>query len=155
MLTIKKCCVKIGVKGGEYMDLTTIGGRVWAVREKFGLSRREFAERLGCQDGEILNVEYNRLKKPEQKESLYRNIAAEFDVSLDWLKTGESCMFGCNSQDEIMLAYGELAARKDPNIDGIIQFLRSRTSDEMDVIINTLKDCLSLIEAAKNAKKED
>lgn len=137
------------------MEQQNVGDRVLQVREYFSLTRKQFAERLGITADELRNVESDRLKKPEQKESLYRNIAAEFGVSLDWLKTGESCMFGCNSQDEIMLAYGELAARKDPNIDGIIQFLRSRTSDEMDVIINTLKDCLSLIEAAKNAKKED
>lgn len=127
------------------MDITTVGGRVWAVREKFGLSRREFSERLGCQEGEIINVEYNRLKKPEQKESLYRNISAEFGVSLEWIKTGTGDMFGADDQDSVTQAFGELAARKDPVIDGFILFLRSRTPEQLELIADQLEDCLRLI----------
>ena len=82
-----------------YTDLTTIGGRVWAIRANENLSRRAFAERLGCQQIEIENIEYNKLKKPEQKESLYRNIAATFGVSLDWIKTGEGEMYGPEPRD--------------------------------------------------------
>lgn len=122
------------------MDLTTVGGRVWAIREKFGLSRREFAERLGCQEGEIINVEYNRLKKPEQKESLYRNIAAEFGASLDWIKTGEGDMFAADDVDGADQAFGELAARNDPIINGFIEFLRSRTPDQLEMIAQQMED---------------
>ena len=61
------------------MDLSTIGGRIESVRKENGLSRREFAERLGCPEGEIVNVEYNRRKKPKQKENQNRNIANELD----------------------------------------------------------------------------
>lgn len=126
--------------------------RIKEVRQKLNLTQAEFAEMIGLSQNYIALIETGKRVPSSRTVS---DICRVFGVSLDWLKTGESCMFGCNSQDEIMLAYGELAARKDPNIDGIIQFLRSRTSDEMDVIINTLKDCLSLIEAAKSAKKED
>ena len=58
------------------------------MRAEHGLSRKEFSIRLGCPEVEIANIEYNKLKKPEQKESLYRNIATTFGVSLDWIKTG-------------------------------------------------------------------
>lgn len=70
------------------MDVTTIGSRVRIVRNSVGLTRKAFATRLGCKEMEIVNVEYGKLKKPELKESLYRNIAAEFGISLDWLKFG-------------------------------------------------------------------
>lgn len=122
------------------MDLTTVGGRVWAIREKFGLSRREFAERLGCQEGEIINVEYNRLKKPEQKESLYRNIAAVFGASLDWIKTGGGDMFGADDADGVAQAFGELTARNDPIINGFIEFLRSRTPDQLEMIAQHMEE---------------
>lgn len=136
----------------RYTDLTTVGGRIWAIREDFKLSRRAFAERLGCPEGEIINVEYNRLKKPEQKESLYRSIAAEFGASLDWIKTGEGSMYGPDPRDEISMAFGELAARHDPVIDGFVQFLRSRTPEQLEMIAQQLKDCVACIQAAEDKK---
>ena len=128
-------------------DLTTIGGRIWAIREAQGMSRRAFSERLGCQEQEIKNIEYGLLKKPEQKESLYRNIAATFDVSLDWIKTGEGDMYGADQHDEIAMAFGSLAARHDPVIDGFIQFLRGRTPEQLEFIAQQLRECVDCIES--------
>ena len=128
-----------------------MGGRIWAVREANGLSRKAFAAQLECPEGEILNVEYNRLKKPEQKESLYRNIATTFGVSLDWIKTGEGDMYGADQHDEIAMAFGALAARHDPVIDGFIQFLRGRTPEQLEFIAQQLRECVDCIEQmAKN-----
>lgn len=120
------------------MDLTTIGGRVWAIREEQGLSRKAFAERLGCQEVEIKNIEYNLLKKPEQKESLYRNIAMTFDVSLDWIKAG-----------------GERAPvqKFDPVVEGFLQFIRERTPEQKALIAQQLRELVACIDQAE-AKKE-
>lgn len=135
------------------MDLTTIGGRVWAIRVKEELSRRAFAERLGCPEVEVANVEYNKLKKPEQKESFYRNIANEFGVSLSWIKTGEGSMYGPDPRDEVAMVFGELAARHDPVIDGFIQFLRSRTPEQLELIAQQLRDCVACIQAIEDPKE--
>lgn len=116
------------------------------------MSRRSFSERLGCQEQEIKNIEYGLLKKPEQKESLYRNIAVTFDVSLDWIKTGEGDMYGADQHDEIAIAFGSLAARHDPVIDGFIQFLRGRTPEQLEFIAQQLRECVDCIE--QMAKKE-
>lgn len=124
------------------------------MREDLGMSRRAFSESLGCQEQEIKNIEYNLLKKPEQKESLYRNIAATFGVSLDWIKTGEGEMYGPEPRDEITAAFGELAARHDPVIDGFIQFLRSRTPDQLALIAQQLRECVACLEAAQNAQNK-
>lgn len=132
-----------------YTDLTTIGGRVWAIRSNENLSRRAFAERLGCQQIEIENIEYNKLKKPEQKESLYRNIAATFGVSLDWIKTGEGEMYGPEPRDQLAMAFGTLAARHDPVIDGFIRFLSERTPEQLEFIYQQLKECVEAIETMK------
>lgn len=137
------------------MEQQNVGERVLQVREYFSLTRKQFAERLGITADELRNVESDRLKKPEQKESLYRNIAAEFGVSLDWLKTGESCMFGDNSQDEITMAFGELAARKDLVINGFIDFLHTRTPEQLQFIAAQLRDCVNCIDAFAAKEKED
>ena len=137
------------------MDTTTIGSRVRAVREANGMTRKEFAARLGCPDGEILNVEFDRLKKPEQKESLYRSIAAEFGVSLEWIKTNEGDMYGVEPRDQMAMAYGSLSARHDPVVDGFIRFLADRTPEQLDFIYQQLRECVELIETAYGTKKED
>ena len=134
-------------------DLTTIGGRIWTVRSEQGLTRKEFSTLLGCPEVEIANVEYNKLKKPEQKESLYRNIAATFGVSLDWIKTGEGEMYGPEPRDQLAMAFGSLAARHDPVIDGFIQFLRGRTPEQLEFIAQQLRECVDCIE--QMTKNED
>lgn len=136
------------------MDLTTIGGRVWAIRSDLGLSRRAFAERLGCQEMEIKNIEFNKLKKPEQKESLYRNIATTFGVSLDWIKTGEGDMYGSDQRDEASSAFGALAALHDPTIDSFIEFLRKCTPEQLALIAQQLQSIMGLFESFQN-KTED
>lgn len=134
-------------------DITTIGGRIWAVRAEQGLTRKEFSARLGCAEVEIANIEYNKLKKPEQKESLYRNIATTFGVSLDWIKTGEGDMYGATPGDEVAMAFGSLLAMHDPVIDGFIQFLRGRTPEQMEFIVQQLRECVDCID--QMTKKED
>lgn len=136
------------------MEQQNVGERVLQVREHFALTRKQFAERLGITADELRNVESDRLKKPEQKESLYRNIAAEFGVSLDWIKTGSGDMFGTSAEDDVTRAFGELAARKDPVIDGFIQFLRTRTPDELNFIYRQLRDCVDQMAEAKKQQEK-
>lgn len=134
-----------------YTDLTTIGGRVWAVRAEQGMTRKDFSAQLGCQEVEIANIEYNKLKKPEQKESLYRNIAATFGVSLEWIKTGEGDMYGAEPRDQMAMAFGSLAARHDPVVDGFIRFLADRTPEQLEFIYQQLQECVTCIEQMKKA----
>lgn len=102
-----------------------------------------------------MNIEFNKLKKPEQKESLYRNIAQTFGVSLDWIKTGQGDMYGTEPRDEIAIAFGALIARHDPVIDGFVQFLRSRTPEQLELIAAQLRDCVELIESARQIRDAD
>ena len=120
------------------MDLSTIGGRIASIRKENNLSRKEFAKRLGCPEGEIVNVEYNRLKKPEQKESLYRSIAAEFDVPLEWIKEG-------GKRDTVQ--------KFDPVVEGFIQFIKGRTPEQKELIAQQLRELVACIEQAE-AKRE-
>lgn len=70
----------------------TIGNRIELIRKRKKLSRRAFAEKFGVSESVIVNIEFDRLKKPDQKEALYRLICQEFDINENWLRTGEGEM---------------------------------------------------------------
>lgn len=69
-----------------------IGERIEILRKDLSMSRRVFGERLGVSESVIVNIEYDRLKRPEQKESLYKLICKEFNVNEEWLRTGNGEM---------------------------------------------------------------
>lgn len=80
----------------------TIGERIGCLRKELKMSRRVFGEKLGVSESVIVNIEYDRLKRPEQKESLYKLICREFNVDESWLCTGEGEMFKkLNRQQEL------------------------------------------------------
>lgn len=83
--------------------------RIRELRKYLNLSQAEFAERLGTTRDVIGNIEYNRLKRPEQKESLYKLICKEFDVNEEWLRTGNGEMFVPLTREETIAKFaGEL-----------------------------------------------
>lgn len=70
-----------------------INERVRTLRENLNMSRRVFGENLGVSGDVISNIEYNRLKRPEQKEPIYKLICEKFDINEDWLRNGTGEMF--------------------------------------------------------------
>lgn len=80
----------------------TIGERIGCLRKELKMSRRVFGEKLGVSESVIVNIEYDRLKRPEQKGSLYKLICREYNVDESWLRTGEGEMFKkLNRQQEL------------------------------------------------------
>lgn len=84
-------------------------------KEELHMSRREFGERLGVSESVIVNIEYNRLQRPDQKEPLYKLICKEFNISYIWLTEGIEPMHSeLNSDsmaqiDDIMTGENEFA----------------------------------------------
>lgn len=78
------------------------------------LTQTEFGERLGVSRSVINNIEGDRLKRPDQKEPLYKLICKEFHVNYDWLVDGEGDPF-CEelTEDEYVRATAEIDI-KDP-----------------------------------------
>jgi len=64
--------------------------RIKEVRSAIGLSQAKFAERMAISSSYFANIELNN--KPVT-ERIIRLIAAEFNVSDHWLRTGEGNMF--------------------------------------------------------------
>ena len=90
--------------------------RIRELRKKYlKLSMESFGNRLGVSRDTINNIEFNRLKKPEQKLSLYKLICSEFNVSEEWLLNGTGDMFTSNESeystmiDQIMHGENEFA----------------------------------------------
>lgn len=88
--------------------------RIMEFRKSQKLSRRAFGDRLGVSEGVIVNIELNRLARPDQKEPLYKLICKEFHLNEKWLLTGEGEPYSENlNEDEYMRAAAEIGV-KDP-----------------------------------------
>lgn len=57
------------------------------------LSQESFGAKLGVSRSVVANIELNVLARPEQKEPLLRLICKTFNVSYEWLTTGEGEIF--------------------------------------------------------------
>ena len=79
--------------------------RIKAVRKTVGISQAEFGKRVGISRDAVNNIENGRLKRPEQKEPLYRLICTEFAINEQWLRTGEGDMFAPLSREEEIAAF--------------------------------------------------
>ena len=93
--------------------------RIKELRKKtLKMSQTAFGNRLGVNRDTINNIELNRLKKPEQKLSLYKLICSEFNVSEEWLLNGTGDMFTSNESeystmiDQIMHGENEFAKNR-------------------------------------------
>lgn len=88
--------------------------RIAVIRKKLKLSRREFGEKIGVSESVIVNIEMNRLSRPDQKKPLYNLICSTFNVDPYWLKTGEGEMFlKKDDYDELMDFASEIETSRD------------------------------------------
>lgn len=91
-----------------------INERILELRKALNMSRKAFGERLGVSGDVINNIENNRLKRPEQKEPIYRLICETYDVSEEWLKNGVGEMFvSLSREEEIAEFIGRVLAEKE------------------------------------------
>jgi transcriptional regulator with XRE-family HTH domain len=77
-----------------------IGKRIREVRKKLGLSQFQFAAHLGCGRSNISQIE-NGFFFPTA--SLLAALKSKFNVSLDWLFSGEGSMFTGEKEKHIDL----------------------------------------------------
>lgn len=111
--------------------------RIKEIRRTFKLTQSEFGERIGVKGNTITGYETG-VRTPS--DAAIKSICREFNCSEDWLRTGTGDMFGVTAEDDVTRAFGELAARKDPIINGFIEFLRSRTPDQLEMIAQQMED---------------
>jgi transcriptional regulator with XRE-family HTH domain len=64
------------------LPLMTVGMRIWATRQRAGLTQTEFAQKIGVAQGMISKWESG---KELPRLGSVRHIAETFGVSIDWL----------------------------------------------------------------------
>lgn len=119
----------------------TIGERIGCLRKQLKMSRRIFGERLGVSESVIVNIEFDRLKRPEQKESLYKLICKEFEVSEHWLRTGEGEMFLPMTRGETIAKFaGELMKDEDDSFrKRLVEALAMLNEEQWEVLESIAK----------------
>ena len=145
---------------------TTIGSRVKMLRKALKLTQAEFGDRLSVSVDVIINIERERLARPEQKEPLYKLMCNEFNARYEWLMTGEGEMFNETQEeffDKLAEQYGlGTYARK------ILDFYGSLEDEQKQVLekfiyqaaMCVLEDNIAqarsgVVEAATNANNPD
>lgn len=100
------------------------------------MSQTEFAKQLGTTRDVIGNIEYDRLKRPDQKESLYKLICKEFNVRDEWLRTGNGEMFVSLTRSETISSFaGTLLKEEDDSFKRqLIEVLAQLNENEWEVL---------------------
>ena len=112
-----------------------IGERIEILRKDLSMSRRVFGERLGVSESVIVNIEYDRLKRPDQKESLYKLICKEFNVNEEWLRTGNGEMFIQLTRDQLITDFAaDLIMENDTFKKRLVEALAKLYESEWDVL---------------------
>lgn len=112
-----------------------IGERIEILRKDLSMSRRVFGERLGVSESVIVNIEYDRLKRPDQKESLYKLICKEFNVNEEWLRTGNGEMFIQLTRDQLIADFAaDLIMENDTFKKRLVEALAKLDESEWDVL---------------------
>lgn len=97
-------------------------------KEVLKLSQEEFGKTLGVNRDVINNIERNRLKRPEQKDPVYKLICEKFNVSEDWLKDGVEPMY-LLLEDEEAIYVSELLEDTDNPLYNLIKAVMKTYSE--------------------------
>lgn len=123
--------------------------RIKEVRKALHLSRDDFGKKLGVSRDVIANIELDRLARPEQKEPLLKLICKTFNVSYEWLTTGQGEMYVQTVDDFVE----RFAAEADMSfyMKGLLKCYFSLDDEQRQVIDGVLS---SLAEMWNNAPGE-
>lgn len=94
------------------------GDRVRNLRKSLGLTLEEFGSKIGMKKNSISQIENN---KNSLTDKTLISICREFDVSENWLRTGDGEMFVPMSTDEKYKKAAEAIADGDSDLDRIVQ----------------------------------
>lgn len=123
--------------------------RIKEIRRTFKLTQSEFGERIGVKGNTVTGYETG-VRAPS--DAVIKSICREFNCNEDWLRGGTGDMFGTDDRDSVTQAFGELAARKDPVIDGFVLFLQSRTPEQLDLIAQQMEECVEILKQNREKK---
>jgi transcriptional regulator with XRE-family HTH domain len=114
--------------------------RISLIRKSLKLSRREFGEKLGVSESVIVNIEMNRLSRPEQKKPLYNLICSKYKVDPYWLETGKGDMFLPQTKDDAIASFmaSVMADEEESFRRRFVEMLASLDDDGWQFLENTI-----------------
>ncbi len=123
------------------ITMKEIGKRIRALREQRGIKAKELAEAIGASQGNISDWENDKKKSTPTAKSLIA-IASFFDVSLDWLMTGEEYSIKQESlssdENELLQLFRKLSLKNQMKVLGYMESMIS-SSDHQQKKENSLK----------------
>lgn len=116
----------------EVSVMETVGQRFKLSRKELNLTMQQVGEQLGVSRDVINNIENDRLKKPEQKEPLFKLYCKLYGISYPWLMEGIGkplIEFPKTVLDDLALKYG-----LDDEMKMLIQRFVDMSPEEKEVI---------------------
>lgn len=127
--------------------------RLRELRKQLELTLEEFGKKLGVTKTAISRLENGERNMTEQ---MIISICREFNVSEDWLRTGEGEMF--NKMDATDIAFnhfgymmGNASAQKKAVLSALIEMVYCIPDEKWDYIIRQFNNCL--IESQEEEKE--
>lgn len=121
--------------------------RIKELRKALSLTQQEFADRIGMKRNTIANYEIDR---NEPSNSVITLICREFNVSENWLRTGEGEMFIQMTRDEEIAAFmGDVLAGESDNFRRRFIAMLSKLNEDQWDLLEQMVD-----EMAKEIKKD-
>lgn len=100
-------------------------------KNELHMSQADFGKTLGVNRDVINNIENDRLKKPDQKEPLYKLICKEFHVREEWLRYGEAPIYSLDAEeDEYSRAVAEIDIRDPAARQAILDYWKLSPEDK-------------------------
>lgn len=109
--------------------------RIKKLRQALGLSQDEFGRRLGVTRGAVTNIELNKV---EPKPLFVDLICREFNVSEEWLRTGEGEMFVQKTRDEELAAFFGDVLSEDSDFKRRLLSVLSRLNEDEWVLLEQM-----------------
>ncbi len=123
----------------------TVGERIKMVRESRGLTQAEFAARIGTTRDIISNTEKGRTRATEPT---LREIARQFAVDLNWLRTGEGDIDTPTKPAAEMSTLGLLAnlvnGSASPEAQLLVQWIATATETELRAVVNAAERLIAM-----------
>lgn len=107
--------------------------RIKKVRETLDLTQEEFGRRIGSARNTIANYE-NGNRNPSN--SVILSICREFDISEDWLRTGEGEMFCKLETNDIVAKATRLLGEKDPMFEAFVETYSTLSPSDRKVLMD-------------------
>lgn len=130
--------------------MSGINNRIKEIRQSKGLTQSQFSEIIGLSRNYIALIEIGERVPSDRTIS---DICREFNVSEEWLRTGEGEMFKPKSRNEELFEFVTNAIGKPTGIQAKLLSIMARLTDEQWEVLNDIANEMAK-EAAEEGQKE-